>query len=475
VIKRLIIPLLLAAATMEAQAQELRCSNELTIGQCLDLHRRSVRATRPDARAAVEEELERKPTGVDVPGSNEVSISDFLSRVSAALLAPGVAEFDQLGTAFNIPLARTLPASLQIGITLHQPRVFEPLLDAVAASRRDAVRERLESGFGELDQPELTLALNLETKRFGRRFDVHADELAALLLRIDEIVADSLRRMRFRRPEDFVLGLAGLNQRMIAGAPGSCSSAARLDVQLACLTPAFRDSLQEQMALVSAWLELMPQLTQELIRTVGFHQIADLVNNQPQINLTAQHEVFDRAVGPSRSAFQFRLEMGFANLNSARRHCGGALQLECFRAYVQQENFINRLRRGARLWAAFDATHQPDYSAPFLVSDSARLRLETSWQWQGEVGFGAYLDPGDDGAQASRIDFVASAMGRQEDGVYEPSRFVASLNVAHRLTDSFAGSVGITWANKPELITDRDLRKIGANIGVRYKLQRNSR
>jgi hypothetical protein len=473
--KALLLALLLVPARAQVQAQEVRCSGEMTIGQCLELQRRSIRSQRPDARVAVEQEIERKPTGVQLPGSNDVSISDFLSRVSAALLAPGVAEFDKLGTSFNIPLARMLPAALQVGITLHEPKVFKPLLAAVPASRRTAVQERLESEFGELDQPQLSLALNLETRRFGRRFDVHADELAALLLRVDSIVADSLRALHFRRPEDFVLGLTGLNQRMIPAAPPACAAAARLAVQLSCLTPVYRDSLLEQLRLVSGWLELQPAVTQEVLRAVGFHHVADLINNQPQLNFTAQHDAFDRAVGPTRSALQFRLEMGFANLNGARRHCGGTLQLSCFRSYVDQEDLISRLRRGARLWASFDATRQPDYTAPFLASDSAQLSIASSWQWQGELGFGAYLDPDAEGAQESRIDFVASGSARKEDGVHEPSRFIATLNIAHRLSDSFAGSVGVTWANRPELIVDRELRKIGAHIGVRYKLTRSQR
>lgn len=468
--KHLWIALALALLPAALSAQALpRCPDTLTIGECNDFKLKSAQDSlnAVDPHAAEKKELIQKTTGVTTPAEEDASIGDFLSRLATSLVTPGLDDsIDQLGTSFNFPIGSSL--SVKLGLTLKKPAVYQPLLDSLPESRREAFKERVEGDFGELDQPIFTAMFNPETKSWGRRYQNHANDFSHVLNelrgRSKQAVADAAGR---NRPAFTRKVAAALNNRLeIEECPNTQTPS---NLVLSCLNEDYRAELESFLdALMSVRVRQEAWLEAELDR-IGFNMLADLVNNQPQLTFSASYDALSSAVGPTGVTVKVGVESGFANMNRLRAACNQTIAAACMSTYLGRNDVKRSLRRGNRLWASFDYTFQGDYAAPYLPSDSAQFALPSAWDFNLSAGYGLYVNPGSDGAQESRMDAMLKYTGRKEDGIREQSQLAFSLNVTQRITDMFAGSFGLVWANKSELIGD-DFRKVGARLGLRFKL-----
>src|SRR5688572_382962 len=291
------IPLALMLLPLPLSAQALpRCPDELTIGQCNDFKLKAAQDAlgAVDPHATERKELVKKTTGVTTPAEEAASINDFLSRLAAALVTPGIDDsIDQLGTAVSFPLGSSL--SVKLGLTLKKPTVYQPLLDSIPEIRREAFKERLEADFGELDQPQFTAMFNPETKSWGRRYQKHANGFSDVLNDLRDKSKKVVEDVRNRNRPAFTRKVAAANDSLADGCDRNPTVSR---ITLNCLNETYRseiegflDTLMSVRVRQEAWLE------SELER-IGFNKLADLVNNQPQVTVSATYDALSEEVGP---------------------------------------------------------------------------------------------------------------------------------------------------------------------------------
>lgn len=466
--------LALAVAAGEAQGQDFLCADTETIATCF-----SARVDSTSLRAAASE-LNEKPTGSAAPGGeNPTAISDYLPRLSAALLSSGIAkDLPSLNFATNLPLndrvRYDLGVTLQAGLVLHQPEVNDLALDSVAEPLRAAVRERWEGELDELSDVELSGSINLDNRRFGRSLRQHSDDLSVLLelVRADQAGGAGLLP---QLDELHVKYLPVLGTHISPDKVGTagCNPINAEKVQLGCLKPDFRREVERSLIAAADASQAQNQAFQGWVNASGFAQIADLVNNQPQLNTTFTYRPREDVTGGEEWQLRLRGEFSPVNVNGARRFCRAqgspTLAPGCFTRYMRDPLNQASLRRSERLWVTAALSHANPYEAPFLAADSATYALPEVWKVESAIGAGAYLFAGSSGAQRARVDLeVRSVWERAGERKLKP-RLIGSATYTLRLADSLSGIAGLVWTNNPTLL-EADLQRVRANVGVRYKL-----
>jgi hypothetical protein len=460
-----------------------------------------------DAGGDENEELQKKATGPNVSESlAQSAIRDFLPRFAGSLIATDPAEdLRALDLRFNTPLGADSAGpwlTFQGGVTIHKAELYGPLIDSIPESIRDASRKRLADELEDGDDATAFIAINPEGPGIGRSFASHQanvdglareivdsatanvkepDEVAqfddAFLASIGEM--ESIDPNRHNDPSCIDFSDAQPNPRQGRFLPVSCLTAERRGELDRLLTPVSRYIASRQIAIASE------------LGDAGFDRIAELVNNQPQINITAEYRSRVAEVGPNEWVGRVRGEIGLADMNGLRRHCrrenarnraaqtdtaaarAGVLNLGCLRSYTQSERTRSRLARSDRFWAAGEVRYRPEYSVEF-ADDSVAFTLGSGIGWGLSGGYGRYLGSADeDDEDRDRIDLHVSYDHADGEDLRQ-TRFLAGLFYTLRLSGNASGVVGLAWANKPEFLAGAD-RRLHANLGLSYKFNRGKK
>lgn len=445
------------------------CRDDSTISECF--------TSGVPELAAMRVELNDKPTGSAEPaGANPTAISDYLPRLATALVAPGISEdLPALSFSGNLPLNDGVlfnwGVTVQAALTLKSPEVFPALLDSVSEAHKTAVRTRLEDTFNEFSDPQISVSVNLENGTFGRSPSHHSDDLSRILNDIYASASSSLgpeQAAAVAQLHTLVQNFGTFIRADQATNP-QCQGANAGKIALMCFEPDYRRQVEQQIGVAAAAFRAQHLELRRRIEEAGGSRIADLVNNQPQVNTAFEWHPRDPGVGPNEFTLRLRGEWSPASLNAARRACGGALKAVCLSNYLGDTRVRRSLRRGDRLWFTFDVARQESYRAPLEADDSASLRLAAFWRIQPAVGFGWYVSAPESGTQKARLDLQVSGSFQETDEVHSPARILASATYSLRMGENVVGSAGLQWANKPEFLGD-DVTRIGARFGVRYKL-----
>jgi len=492
----------LATARVEAQeagAQETVCRDDETVSRCFE--RLVDEATGAPSAASGEatqdeaDELQKKATGPNVAEDlAQSAIRDFLPRFAGTLLTSDPTEdLRALDFRFNTPMGRSggPRLTLQGGVTLHAAELYTPLVDSIPESTRDASRERMTKELEDGDDATAFVTFNLESRTLGRDFanqQAFVDQFAAA-------IRDSANRIAGEPPQiigtflrDFsqTLGLIGSIQPTrrddprcvdIRGNPLSTD-----ELPVSCLTEAVRNQMEAMLVPVTRF-EARQELTMvTLVSNSGFNRLADLVNNQPQLNFSAEYRSRVRVVGPDEWVGRARFEMGFANMNGLRRECARAdstaqaiarrdtVTLACLREYTRSPSVQRSLAHGDRLWFAGEVRYRPEYHVE-LAEDSVDFTLGSGVGFGVSGGYGRYLGSAErDDEDRDRIDLHVSYDHSDSEDLRQ-SRFLAGVFYTLRISGNASGVVGLAWANKPEFVEGAD-RHLHANLGLSYKFNR---
>lgn len=483
-------PLTLAAVAAAAistvssvAAQDTGCGPEATIRTCVESRYSARIPGDPKAETA------SKPAGEANAGNLQPTIDDFIPRLSAALLAPGLdtALAIRLTTnqSLNRPSFNYLPWSARLGVELSRPQVYAPILDSIAEARRTGVRERLSKEFTEIDDPEFTLGFNRENRSTGRLYESHIDELAGVLATLRQ--GDQIEQRVFEL-------MRSLNNSDLKK-DGVCPTTITETVRLGCLTDEARATVVVKLhALADALVAYTTTRYPQWVEQSGWKYVPDLINNQPQLNLHATYRPRPRqvenalsAAGPASWSIRGRWERGSVNMNEVRNHCrrrnmnlgGGAptpgysdatgFAPDCFAQYLSSEDVRQRLRRGARAFVQMELARENHYEAPFVEADSAHFALPDLWLISTSIGYGRYLGTGD-AIQNTRIDVGGEMQWAERDDPLRPSRRgLISVTLTQRLNQNFSMLSGLAWSPTGEF-KDDNVQKVRFNLGVRYKL-----
>ncbi|HEU0076798.1 MAG TPA: hypothetical protein VFQ76_04060 [Longimicrobiaceae bacterium] len=494
--------LLVAAAPLRAQ-EVVSCAPAETVQGCYARYRPTggVPAAPGDAAGPAEaavagdvaRRLQAKPTGNDLSADGPLTaIRDFLPRLGAAVLAPTAGEDpSSLGFKANLPLNDGVlfdwGMTAQLAALVHEAQPFTVLVDAIPLSLRAAARERLQAGLEPYDDLSLTGALNLENRVFGRGMRQHRDAIGAVVRAVldpggtgmspvddanllfateqaqlgAEVLADSqgllVAASRARQPE------------CMLGKPGGPRDAGEMRAD--CFTPAGVARIEASIARTAAAAARDLRDAERRVRASGILRLAQLMNNQPQLNGTAEYRVRRDVAGPDEWTGTARFEMGFANMNGLRRHCGaGGVRPACLRSYVEDRAVRGSLARGDRAWAQLDFTGRRRWSVR-IPEDSVDVALGAASSVAVSGGYGAYFGNPDDADDRDRLDLQVKYELTRDDPVRQ-DRFVSTLFYTRRLSDQSSALLGVTFANRPEFLGEVD-RNLGAHLGLTYKLDRS--
>jgi len=476
-----ILPLLIVGSPAPSVAQEV-CAARETLGEC---HSRLVMGRSPAQEATVaatvvsaeeRNRLNKAATGLDLSAADAQSaVRDFLPKLAAALIAPGVSEdASALGVRANFR-AEMLGATLQLESVVHEPSISSTLLDSLAEGRRAAVRERLERGFNDFDDVTITGSGNVENAVLGRNFDVHQPLLDRLVRNVAEsqpVAAFNTNELdvEYNRVVRAITRDSILSTRLNASECAAVNQPSRL--RMDCFKPGARAAVENVLRPAATMERARRRALQEQLDATGIGYLAELVNNQPQLNFTMSYRGRAGYVGPDEWTGKARWELGFVNMNRLRRFCRDTFQMDridaaCLGAFTSQPRTRRRLAQGDRLWAAADLTRREPYGYA-ITGEDVTINIPDAWQVALSGGYGRYLGTDTDDDLRDRIDVEASYRIVRDDPLRQ-DRFVANASYTYRLTDQTAGVLGLSFANRAEFLGDVDHR-LGAHLGLTFKL-----
>jgi hypothetical protein len=400
-VRKACIAAVLASLVISAPAAaQTVCKDTETAGDCferlLDAVNAAGRARSAETSAEENAELQGKATGPNLSENlAQSAIRDFLPRFAGSFLTSDPTEdLRAFDFRFNTPLGRNGGGprlTLQGGVTIHKAELYAPLVDSIPESIRDASRDRLKKELEDGDDATGFVTLNLESRRVGRDFANHqqtVDALAAAirdsaLVRIgpapaavDEfvpfsLVLDSTSSIRPNRRTDPAC-------MIVTEQPNRPRQAGSLPVS--CLTDTVRARMETLFTPMTRHTGALELTIGTLLANSGFDRISDLVNNQPQVNFSAEYRSRQSVVGPNEWVGRFRWEKGFYNMNGLRSYCrtradsanaqaadaqpedtapADRVTLDCLDGYTSNVATPERLARGDRFWLAAEARYRP--------------------------------------------------------------------------------------------------------------------
>ena len=174
----------------------------------------------------------------------------------------------------------------------------------------------------------------------------------------------------------------------------------------------------------------MDQALGERMRTGGLFRLANMINNQPQLNLEGSARLRHGLVGPDEYSLTGRFELGFVNVNSYRGFCRRrqqAINLDCLETYLRQPGVGQSLDHGDRLWLSATWTSRRDFAA-VLPEPAINFTLAGSSALDLNAGLGRYVAVNGQGVETGRIDVSLEYQAKREHHAQRPVDRVGQLH-----------------------------------------------
>jgi hypothetical protein len=447
----------------------VRCEADDTIRKCWDRisGTQGVDVEIDEATDRAAAELEGKATGINLPGlGTAASIEDFLPLLRGALTTATDGDGQALALDLNVPKeVIELGGKFGVRALFHEPALYGPLVDSLGDAGAGAAT-RLRESLGSFDDVSIVLAWNREDARWGRNFDLYRSNVASLFSELAG--GDQAGAL----PDEFTNVIAEAATQLDPARAGQapCNSVDAETWTLACFTPEAAAEVERALIVAAAAERLEDERLTRVLEESGFNLLADLINNQPQFNVSLEYRPRRDIAGPTELTGKLRLEFGGENMNDLREFCrarGSALDAGCLRGYTEQPGVLARVRRGARGWLSADFSQREAYDLD-LPDDSVSISLGEDLKLAVSGGLGSYMGVDADGTETGRWDLKLEYDFHDGDSERQ-DRLLAGFTYTHRVSASSSAVLGLSWANKPEFL-DQDVRRFGAHVGFAYKL-----
>lgn len=423
--------------------------------------------------------LAEAATGTRVGGAGSV-ITDLIPLLTVTGLLSNVGEDDDTGVIsanINLPVFSGLGRDFQLRGTVDtSPELFGPLREALREDGRNARVEELLQGLDDVDDFSLQATYNRTSQRFGRAFEQHRELFDTLfdgVLQQAGIERDAMSNALLFQLQERLLAALPESDAPLAARAGELSPEERVTVEQA-IVAAIREDARQQLLLERAY------------RSNRLPDFYRLLNNQPQLTVTATYRGRDELVGQDELGLEVGYEVGFANLDRFEERAGEGCArvrrapdprgqdspgrdsrdpesladcLDAFAGYV--DDHAGTLENGDRLSLSVSYRRVGSYALD-LPDDGVGLALPASDVWRVGLGYGRYLDPGatDDGRIDMTIDYENAT------GDTRNERFIASVTWTTKI-GGLSVPLGIVYANRGELLGDVDA-ELGAHLGVKF-------
>ncbi len=418
-----------------------------------------------------------KATSAESGTSGASPLRDVLSRLIAGAGIPGLTDDNgELVFAYNAPKGLfDEGATLSLKATAKEGKVYQPLLTAFGEDVRAAKKTALEDRLGDFDDVEFELAVSRLSERWGRDFDFHKDLFDALWIgaansRSRDAVAQVgllkvLNTMCRDTPEFFDQTFKELAD------PNLCKNFDYIK-----LRAALADGVS---AMVTAFANLVT-----IAKEKGVMDVADLVNNQPQVFFSLKYQDRDgELTGPDQLSAQFKWEKGFRNVNGLRSHCEGRTvadskgrkqpSLDCVYEYLYCDRSDptacsdrNRALKAPRISLSAEYVDVDSYA--FSPETGIDLMRDGSESIKAMFGYGRQLSTDADGTGGTRLDFESMYEDVSNDPM-KNSRWINTLTYSQQVANETAASISLVWANKPEFLGEVD-EELSARLGLKWTM-----
>lgn len=473
----------LAMWTPPAAAVGQECEDDETLDTCWDrLYDQGQIATRNDMlrrQALVQLYGKTVGTGAGVGGALGSAIEDFLPLFAGAVAVDRESPDDAilLGFDANLGVHRRPGAIVQppnFGGTLRlsgqfrEAQVFQPMLDSFPQEHSQAIQDSLLRDLDDLDDLSVTLSWNRESRTMGRSLRPHSQDIDRLFSDIIGSVPRPTSTRILRVWQDRI-------QNSVDSAGTKNTSGCDYGtgpVEMHCLEPDTRAALELAIATDARRRRDYMDAVDQALETVGFDRIVDLVNNQPQLNVSAGVRLRGTVVGPNDYSIRVRYETSRANLNELRDHCNNTIEPPCYRRYVHDPDVAALLRDSDRFWVSGELHVIDDFVFDrAFFGDNVVLALDGSISLSGEAGYGQYLQVDSEGNELARLDvFIRGEV--HEEGSGRQDNWDATITYTQRVSEAFSIPISLNYSNKHETLHDlKDLLKL--NLGMQYRLHRD--
>jgi hypothetical protein len=467
--RRVFAALFLLAFSAAAQGQTAKCEDKETFLECanrlVDLAMASAKASADPQQVTAEsnqkaardqKEIARKAVSESAPETAS-SLRDVLPLFFSSLgLGSTSEENDTLTLRFNPDFLQFGPAnSVALTALVRKPALFEAMKNAIPEGIRAERELTLQNKLGDFDDTELVLEWSRQSSRFGRRISDNFQLIDDTFQNIFNQALDATQTTGTKGLANAVQQLGGLvNKRMEE------------------LSPADRQRVDSALSAFATEMAARTREIQGRTEQYRFFDLADLVNNQPQLLASVHYRRRNDLVGPDEGSAKVSYEMGMANVNGLRRFCKGqnkeASDPDCLSAYLS--TFGKTLVDAPR--AAISVQYSVDDAYHFaLPDDHFGFDLNRVQKWVASASVGRYLRSNEQGTQTTRVDLQADYENTSGDEKHQPSRLVATATFTQKMSDDTSASFSIIYANRPEFLGEVD-KGLSARVGLKYKIDK---
>ena len=209
------------------------------------------------------------------------------------------------------------------------------------------------------------------------------------------------------------------------------------------------------------------------VKDPGLGLFGQLINNQPQLSVTAYRQFRDDLFGPDLFSGKVTFEMGLANNLNAfldsfdPRRCSKepAECLAAYSAFVKDPDVRANIRAGSRVavYAEFIQNEEYRYANEEFGLD---LAIAKGTGWALGLDFGRLFGVSDMGMADARVD--ASLRYERPSDEAADTRFVSSITTTKKLGE-ISIPFGLVYANKPKFLTGVD-HGLSATVGLKFNL-----
>ena len=422
-------------------------------------------------------ELAKAQTGAESGGSVTAStLTDLVPLFDAlGMLGSSGGQGDgtlALNLNFLLPV-QDADKNTQLSLIVNTaPEPLEQLVQAFPEAERAARKDSLQKDISTFGDSRAELTWSLVNSRFGRDFTVARKMLAPIY----EGARNKVVAASSQRDINAAVRLTQLTSKLVrhpdAGATDANTEFGKYPDKIA----ASRFELIAQAKEAGEAAGSGALATSNELTAAGLSNLANLVNQQPQLLFTMSHDIRDSIVGPEKTSAKLTWEFTSRNLSnflgdtgSACRdeeHVreGGAVYLKCVEAlsrYVSQ--YAGDLEKQPR-WKLSAAYQRVDASRYSFPGDDVTLDLPKTERLEVALGWGRPLSAA---KNADRLDLEAAYDSNVDNDTSNKERVKVTLTYTRRVAEMDV-PFSIVYANKNEYLGEVD-HQISLNFGIKFK------
>jgi hypothetical protein len=496
---------LVAAAVIETHAQTLQPPGDNDTA--LD-YKNQVAAAVPQAAkkpaganlAEVPKQVAAKTTSVAASGGfpervND-ALADFLPLVAFAVNSVSTADDKKSVTvAFN-PLPAGTFGAVSASATVAQPQVFEPLMQAIDQTVRDTQVKVIQGGiddFGDVTwsatyayQPRVSSWEKARTL-WGRDYSLYATLLQAAVSQIDSQFGDLAKGTEFNSKlngafpnKNVPVDTLTFGQIRRAISDGRLQGF-DLDGYIECLR---------------AQGEILGKLD-AATRALHFEALPALIDNQPQLTLSATYHDPNKFVGQRTYGVRITIETGNRNFNSVLRAYRQALEkgnvtvinqptpvdVNSLENAIEEVAAETKAATQTKLVFNFGFQHHDQYDLEYTYQNSAAamqrpaavqtpgsvsLHLPASDEWTAKLQWSTLFLATSIAGGNPRLDISAEFLKVRNDPARQ-DRTVARVSYTVPLQGGGSLPFTLTYANRGEFLGQQN-KLLSAHLGLSWKI-----